>query len=139
VPPRIFVDTNVLVSGLLYRGNESRVLELAIDRKIKLVLSKQVIEEAKRTLVEKFQLEAPLSDAVVERWSKLAEIVEVPRDEDHKLRGLVSREDAPILAAAAKSRAECLLTGDRDFHREDVKRFIDVMTAKQFLEKAGWL
>lgn len=67
MPPKVFVDTNVLVSGLLYRGNESRVLELALDGKIKLVLSRQVIEEARRTLVEKFRLETSLSTTVVER------------------------------------------------------------------------
>ena len=56
MPPRVFIDTNTLVSGLLFAGNEAKLLNLALDEKIKLVMSEQVVEETKRTLVEKFRL-----------------------------------------------------------------------------------
>lgn len=135
MPPNIFVDTNVLISGLLYRGNEAKVLELALDGKIKLVISKQVVDETKRALIEKFGLKASLSETVLESWSKIAQIAEAPRDVDERFKHLMGAKDAPILAAAVKSGAECILMGDRGFHREEIKRLIDVLTAKQFLGK----
>ena len=135
MPPTVFVDTNVLISGLLYRGNEAKVLELALDGKIKLVISKQVVEETKRTLVEKFGLKASLSETVVESWSKIAQIAEPTSDEVERFKHLISAKDAPILAAAVKSGAESMLTGDKAFHRDEIQRLIDVLTAKQFLER----
>lgn len=134
MPPRIFIDTNVLISGLLFEGNEARILELALNGKVKLVISKQVIEEAKRALIEKFGLSAALSEVVVEGWSKVAEIVEVPKEEAKKFLEMLGEKDALVLAAAVNSNVGCLVTGDRSFHQRGVKKLIDVVTAKQFLE-----
>jgi putative PIN family toxin of toxin-antitoxin system len=135
MPPRVFIDTNTLVSGLLFAGNEAKLLNLALDEKIKLVMSEQVVEETKRTLVEKFMLNPAISSVVVVGWSKVAEIVEAPREEAKKFRGLVGAKDAKILAAALKSKADFFISGDRSFHQEKIKRMINVVTTRQFLRK----
>lgn len=135
MPPRIFIDTNTLISGLLFSGNEERILDLAIGGKIKLVMSKQAIDETKSTLVRKFELNPALSSVVVMGWSKIAEIVNVSKEEAEKFKRLVGMKDARILAAAVKSRAKFFVSGDRIFHREEVKRVANVVTTKQLLEK----
>lgn len=135
MPPRVFIDTNTLISGLLFSGNEERVLDLAIGGKIKLVMSKQVVDEAKDTLAEKFELNPVLSGVVVMGWSKIAEIVDVSKEEAERFKGLVSTKDARVLAAAVKSKTEFFVSGDRSFHRGEVKRIANVVTTKQLLEK----
>ena len=46
---RVFLDTNVLISGLLFHGNEALLLELAAQGLVKLVISQRVVEEARET------------------------------------------------------------------------------------------
>ena len=43
-PDRVFVDTNVLLSGLIFDGNESRLLRLAIEGEIRLVIAEVVLK-----------------------------------------------------------------------------------------------
>ncbi len=134
--PRVFIDTNTLVSGLLFVGNEAKLLDLALDGKIKLVISEQVVEETRRTLVEKFRLNPAISSVVVVGWSKAAEIVEASKREAEKFKDLTGAKDAQILAAAVKSKADFFVSGDRIFHQEKIKRMINVVTTKQFLKKS---
>jgi putative PIN family toxin of toxin-antitoxin system len=131
--PRVFIDTNTLVSGLLFVGNESRLLDLALSGRVKLVLSEQVIEETTEVLVERFGLDPGLSKVVVAGWSKIAEIVSVTKEETTKFRDPVRAKDAGILAAAVKSEADFFVTGDKGFHRERVRRVINVVRTRKFL------
>lgn len=133
---RVFIDTNTLVSGLFFVGNEARLLDLALNGKVKLVISERVLEETKRILVEKFRLNPAISSVVVAGWSKVAEIVEASRGEAEKLKDLVSAKDARILAAAMKSKVDFFVSGDKIFHQEKIKRIINVVTTKQFLKKS---
>ncbi len=132
--PRVFIDTNTLVSGLLFTGNEAKLLDLALDGKIKLVISEQVVEETKRTLVDKFRLNPAISSVVVVGWSKAAEIVEASKWEAGKFKDLTDVKDAQILAAAIKSKVDFFVSGDKIFHQEKIKRMINVVTTKQFLK-----
>ncbi|MHB9094934.1 MAG: PIN domain-containing protein [Eubacteriales bacterium] len=51
---RVFLDTNVLLSGLMFNGPEHRVLQLACRKKIQLILGDYVIREAKAVIGRKF-------------------------------------------------------------------------------------
>jgi putative PIN family toxin of toxin-antitoxin system len=55
---RVVPDTNVLISALFWRGSPYRILRLAIEGKIKLVISEEIIEELREVLTreEKFEL-----------------------------------------------------------------------------------
>jgi putative PIN family toxin of toxin-antitoxin system len=44
---RVVPDTNVLISALFWRGSPYRILRLAIEGKIKLVISEEIIEEVR--------------------------------------------------------------------------------------------
>ncbi len=47
---RAVVDTNIIVSGLLFRGLPSKVVNAAIDRRFTWVTSPYLIEELERVL-----------------------------------------------------------------------------------------
>ncbi len=54
---RVVLDTNILVSGLLHNGKPRRLLELAVQGKIEIVSSVEMIEELGEVLSrEKFGL-----------------------------------------------------------------------------------
>ena len=58
--PRVFLDTNILVSGMVFAGNERKLLDAIIDGKLGLVLSADVIDEANAVLERKFPKHAVL-------------------------------------------------------------------------------
>lgn len=47
---RVVLDTNILVSGLLYQGKPRRLIELAIHGRIEIVSSVEMIDELKEVL-----------------------------------------------------------------------------------------
>jgi predicted nucleic acid-binding protein len=53
--PRVVLDTNILVSGLVFcRGSEHRTLRRVEDGSVALVLPESVIIEARKIFAEKF-------------------------------------------------------------------------------------
>ena len=54
---RIVLDTNILVSGLLYQGKPRRLIDLATQGQIEIVSSAEMIDELREVLSrEKFGL-----------------------------------------------------------------------------------
>jgi len=111
---RVFLDTNILVSGIVFAGNERKLLDATIDGKLGLVLSADVIDEANAVLERKFPKHAvlfPLFLRLVkhEKISKSAY-----KGSEKQYAKLTSDEaDVPILAAAAVSGVDYLVTGDK--------------------------
>jgi len=112
--PRVFLDTNILISGMAFTGNERKLLEATIGGKFVLMLSSDVIDEAKEVLRRKFPRQSvlfPLFMRAVkhEEISKRAYKMSVRRYAE-----LIDDEvDAPILAVAVAGKADYLVTGDK--------------------------
>ncbi len=110
---RIFLDANVLVSGIVFKGLEHELLKAGIRKDAILVTSEDVIGELLEVLERKFPAKARLAGESL----KLAEI-KVVHKEDYaelvplqKLRDLNYRH---VLAAALAARCVLLVTGDKD-------------------------
>lgn len=132
-PERIFVDTNVLLSGLIFRGNEARVLELAIRGRIRLVLSRVVLQEAQDVLLAKFPGHVHVLDAFLD-------LVEYELAADPSLESLSRAsnlvrdpDDAPILAAIFEAKPDHALTGDKDLLTDAVRAVAPVKTCGEYL------
>ncbi|MGI0149438.1 MAG: putative toxin-antitoxin system toxin component, PIN family [Thermoplasmata archaeon] len=114
---RVFVDANTLVSGLLFEGNESDVLELGALGAVELVTTRYVLAEVEEVLRRaEFQLtEAEVLDLV--RYAHEA-IAVLPDPAESYVRSFESRvrdkKDAPVWAGAVAAAAQFLLTGDKD-------------------------
>ncbi len=50
---RVFVDTNILLSGISFEGNESRILDLV---ELDLVTSEDIVDEAAKGGEEKTEI-----------------------------------------------------------------------------------
>ena len=112
--PRAFLDTNILVSGMVFAGNERKLLDAIIDGKLGLVLSADVIDEANSVLMKKFPKQAVLFPLFL----RLVKHERIPKSaykgsEEQYSRLVGDKADVPILTAAATSRSDYLVTGDK--------------------------
>ncbi len=130
---RLFLDTNVIVSGLLFHGPEAELLLEAERGSYTAVLSVEVIAEARRVLRDKFRLpEREVDEAVQALTHELAPAP--PREAvAAALRLLRDPADAPILASALHAAVSALVTGDRDLLDVAEPAAIAVMRAPEAL------
>ena len=136
---KIFVDTNVLLSGIFFEGNESRILDLV---ELDLVTSEDVVDELRKVAKKKLKYlkDRPFEIALAETENALTDISIIPRTKYiHKLKDAVAlidhKKDIPILAAVLYAKPDYFLTGDAHFFSVKVKSIVNVSTAKDFLAK----
>ncbi len=107
---KVFLDTNVLISGFVTRGLCADVIRLVLAEH-ELIIGKVVVEEVRRVLARKIHLPEPLVTEILtflESQTLQAKPKTIPsvrvRDED----------DLMVLASALAARADVLITGDKD-------------------------
>lgn len=134
--PRVFLDTNVLVSALYSaEGPPGQILKLHAADRITVVISQLVLDELLRSIRRKFPQVLP--DLRGFLLSAPPEIVpDPPPDEVDRLSATVNFDDAPILAAALAAEVDAFVTGDAALLRQ-AKRLhtsIRLLTPAQFLK-----
>lgn len=137
--PRIFLDSNVIFSGLYSaEGAPGVILERYIQGELRLVISPQVLEEVVRTVKEK--LPAALLALSRLLMSIPPEICPDPsRQEVIRWAEVMPIADAAILSAAVAAQPDCLVTGDKHFLENpgiSERTGLNIVTPAQFLE---WL
>jgi uncharacterized protein len=111
---RVVLDTNVLVSGLAYPVSvPGRIVGLWRDGGIDVVLSRYILDEMVRVLprLPRVKLSAGEIRDLVDSFMFLADIVEPDAVKDASLRDAA---DQQVLATLLASRADYLITGDKD-------------------------
>ena len=53
---KVLLDTNIWISGIIFSGNEEKIVDYAFDGKFKSIIPFQLIDEFKRVMIEKFRL-----------------------------------------------------------------------------------
>ncbi len=107
---RVVLDTNVIVSGLNFPGNERLLLELALRGRFELCLSPFILEEVAGVLVRKFDWGEERSDQALTMLRDAATVVDPPRLAEVIEGG---HADNQVLECAAIVSADYLVTGDR--------------------------
>ncbi len=129
---RVVPDTNVLVSGIVFGEPPGEIIALAAARRLQLILSPPLITELRRVLREKFEFGDDalyLAETLVRR----AGIVVEP---DRTLRLITGDpEDNRVLEAAAVSKADAIVSGDRHLLALKVFEGIPIMSPRQFLDR----
>lgn len=133
---KIFLDTNILISGIFFEGNESILLDMT---GIDLITCEDVVEELQRITRKKLRYlsERSLEISLSELQRALSDIEIIPRVKYIKkiktAEQLIShKKDAPILAAILTAKPDYFLTGDLHFFTGKVKNFVNVKTTKEF-------
>ena len=107
---RVVLDTNVIISGLNFPGNERLVLDLARRGRFELYLSQFILREVAGVLERKFGWSQELANQAVEMLQDTATLIEPSRFPDVIA---ANHADNRILACAAETSADYLVTGDR--------------------------
>ena len=129
---RVVLDTNVLVSALLFTGTASEILPLWQKGVITILLSRDVLEEYLRVLSYlKFQLaEAEIKALIEEELLPFVTVVKPKR----RL-SVVKRDpsDNKFLECALAGKAQVIVSGDKDLISIGHYRRVRIQTPAQFL------
>ena len=131
---RVVLDTNVLVSALLFKGRLIRLVELWQNGRIVPVVSKETFAELRQVLhYPKFALTAGEIKAIIEE--EILPFFDV-EDVDEKADG-VCRDpyDDMFLAVAVSAHASFIVTGDKDLLELGKYGTTRIVTPQEFLEK----
>jgi putative PIN family toxin of toxin-antitoxin system len=111
---RVVLDTNVLVSGLAYPGSvPGRIVGVWRQGGLDVVLSRYILDEMVRVLPRLSRLHLNSSEIrdLADSLMFLADIVEPDAEQDSSLR---DPADQQVLATLRASKADYLITGDKD-------------------------
>lgn len=115
---RLLLDTNVLFSGLGFRGVAGQLLEMIIRQGHTLVAADYILEELRQRIRDKFQghQKEEALDLLLLLLSRTPLQVKEKNEYQHNLPRaleLVPEQDAPILAVALLEEVDYLVTGDK--------------------------
>ena len=129
--PRVVLDTNSLISALLFRGVLSRLrVGWQCGRFIPLVCAETTAELARALAYPKFRLARAEIEAVI---LPCAEVVELPRPREEII-GLRDAKDAVFVHLARQGKADWLVSGD--VHLQEMKgkiQGVSIATPAEFI------
>ena len=129
---RVFLDTNVLVSGFATRGLSADVVRLLLAEH-ELLTGEVVLEETRRVLTEKFGVPVEKADQI-EGLLRHRHVEPVPDSEPPV--EVRDPDDEIVLASTIAAGAEILVTGDSDLPEvADEVDALRIMTPRTFWEE----
>ncbi len=129
----VVLDTNILVSSIFWeKGNPHKIVELALDKKINVFVSNEILDELSEVLRRDFEEPEDVIKRQIDLILNYAEFVEsvvkvdVVKDDP---------KDNMIIECAVSSDADYLITGDK--HLLVLKNYekIKIVSARDFIEK----
>ena len=127
---RVVLDTNILVSALVFPGGSGEAaLRRIIDQTDLLVLSRPIVAELLDVLARKFARDAEELAHVAVFVTELAEIVSPKR----RLRVVDDDPDNRILECAVAGHADAIVTGDKALLALKAYGKIRIVTLREYL------
>jgi uncharacterized protein len=142
-PPRVVLDTNCLLSSLLFRNGVLSWIRRSWEaREFTPLVSAQTVDELIRVLAyPKFALSAEDCQAVLEDFLSYAEVVQIEpiqsKEYSNAKSKLTDRDDQIFLDLAFSSDTDVLVSGDKALLRlaKDISRF-QILSPNNF---TAWL
>lgn len=129
-PPKVVLDTNILVSALIYGGKPQQIYNLVFDKRIFAVTSSILLAELTEILVKKFNFNS-------DRIKQLEKIIQKSFQLVHPKKAiklLIDEDDDRVLEAAFEGKCSYIVTGDKELLELKAFRNIKIITPDKFLE-----
>lgn len=132
---KVVLDTNVLVSGLIFGGTPGRILSAWADGEVSLVISPEILEEYRRVGEELSKGREQLEEALDSLLAVLAINATVVNAPSLPTSVCVDPDDDMFLAAALAADARMIISGDKHLLRVSGWQDIAVMKPRQFVDR----
>ena len=111
---KIFIDTNILISAIVFDKNELELIIRCASEGDKMCISEHIMEEATRVFIKKFPKHLEIFESFIE-ISKI-EIINKKLYEMKikKFDDIRDQYDAHVVACAEASNCKFIITGDKD-------------------------
>ena len=125
------LDTNVIISAVIFDGKPEKVLKLAREGKIHLVISPAILSEVRKVLTVKFNRDDSEIKRLVKWLVAVGKVVEPKR----KISKVNYQPDNRILECALAGKTDYIVSGDKK-HLLPLLEFegIKIITAPQLLK-----
>jgi putative PIN family toxin of toxin-antitoxin system len=129
---RVMLDTNVLISAIVFPNErmDSLIYKAVLDHQ--LVLSSYIIDELIDVTKRKFPQKIKDVDLFLTRLPY--ELVYTPREQSYDFFHIRDLDDYPVLYSAIIEDVDLFVTGDNDFDDVEIEK-PEIITPSEFLEK----
>ena len=128
-PLKVVLDTNILVSALIFGGKPEQVYNLVLEKQITAVISIILFSELLETLIKKFNFD-PKRIEQLERVVKKHFKTVYP---DVTINVIKDDDDNRVLEAAIEGGCNYIITGDRDLLDLKIFKNIKIVIPDVFL------
>lgn len=129
---RVMIDTNILISALLFPSRQMNTLIYKITTEYQLVLSSYIVEELLNVVCRKFKSKLEAVDTLLNQLPY--ELVYTPVRPKLGMFEIRDEKDYPVLYSAVTEDIDVFVTGDRDFEGLGLEK-PKIITPADFLEK----
>ena len=129
---RVMIDTNILISALLFPSQQMNKLIYKIMTEHQLVLSSYIVDELLNVIRRKFKNKLETADLLLSQISY--ELVYTPAQPKSGLFEMRDEKDYPVLYSAITEDVDVFITGDRDFDGLDLEK-PEIISPTGFLQK----
>lgn len=130
-PLNIVLDTNIIISSIVFGGNSEKIIRLVLEKKINSYISPQIINEALEVLYRKFSF-SPEKINQVDKKIKSSFLVIYPLE---SIRILKDEPDNRILETAVAGDCTIIIAGDKEMLKLKKYKNILILTETTFLKK----
>ena len=130
---RIMLDTNILISIVIFNSQKLKTMLINICEKHKLILNSYIIQELQEVIERKFpNRKKDMEEFLFKIPYELEYVPNTIFEKD--LFNLRDIKDIPILYSAIISNVDILITGDKYFESIDIDK-PEIMTPAEFCER----
>lgn len=127
---RAVVDTNVLISGLIWGGTPKRCFDkFRYENSYQLIFSPELVHEFRTKLLKKFQLPSQKVNLWVKELTQYSEFI----NPTYVTKICRDPKDNMLLDTAHSGQANFIVTGDKDLLTLKSFKHIEIVSPKSFL------
>ena len=129
---RIVLDTNVIISAILFGGKPRQVLDTVLTGRTSAVISPLLLAELSEVMHKKFPFHAAEFEYIQEQIQSEFELIH-PHQTIHILH---DEPDNRVLEAALEGKCHYIITGDRELLALATYKKVNIITPETFLQQA---